>query len=80
MNRRLFALVALAAVAAAGLSLGCAASRGGGEATEPARDFPSGAAVTVPEGYEAPRDAVGSTGAHLPANGRPTLVFVDAIW
>jgi hypothetical protein len=43
-------------------------------------DFPTGAAVTVTEGYEPPSDRVASTGAHLPANGKPTLVFVDAIW
>jgi hypothetical protein len=44
------------------------------------RDFPTGPAVTVPVGYEPPRDHVPSTGAYLPANGRPTLVYVDAIW
>jgi len=42
--------------------------------------FPTGPAVTVPLGYEPPGDRVDSTGAHLPANGKPTLVFVDAIW
>lgn len=42
--------------------------------------LPSGPAVTVPVGYVPPRDRVDSTGAHLPANGKPTLVFVDAIW
>ena len=47
-----------------------------------ASDFPyaTGPAVTVPAGYEAPTDRVDSTGAFLPANGKPTLVFVDAIW
>ena len=47
-----------------------------------ANDFPyaTGPAVTVPAGYEAPTDRVDSTGAFLPANGKPTLVFVDAIW
>ena len=34
----------------------------------------------APAGYEPPADRVPSTGAWLPANGRPTLVFVDAIW
>ncbi|MDA1004448.1 MAG: hypothetical protein O3B31_14075 [Chloroflexi bacterium] len=42
--------------------------------------FPTGPAVTVPVGYTPPSDRVDSTGAHLPANGKPTLVFVDAIW
>ena len=42
--------------------------------------FPTGPAVTVSGGYEPPRDRVASTGAYLPANGKPTLVFVDAIW
>ncbi|MEX2230146.1 MAG: hypothetical protein WEB13_10980 [Dehalococcoidia bacterium] len=46
----------------------------------PAYDFPTGPAVTVPVGYEPPSDRVDTTGAHLPANGKPTLVFVDAIW
>ena len=38
------------------------------------------AAVTVPPGYQPPADRVPTTGAYLPANGKPTLVFVDAIW
>ena len=42
--------------------------------------FPTGPAVTVPEGYTPPGDHVPGTGAYLPANGKPTLVFVDAIW
>lgn len=42
--------------------------------------FPTGPAVTVPEGYVPPGDHVPATGAYLPANGKPTLVFVDAIW
>ncbi len=42
--------------------------------------FPTGPAVLVEVGYEPPRDHVASTGAYLPANGKPTLVFVDAIW
>jgi hypothetical protein len=36
--------------------------------------------VTVAGNYEPPEDHVPSTGAYLPANGKPTLVFVDAIW
>ncbi|MEZ4501318.1 MAG: hypothetical protein R3C39_01695 [Dehalococcoidia bacterium] len=42
--------------------------------------FPTGPAVLVPAGYEPPGDIVDSTGAYLPANGKPTLVYVDAIW
>ena len=42
--------------------------------------IPTGPAVTVPADYEAPRGRVPSTGAWLPANGQPSLVFVDAIW
>lgn len=54
------------------------AADGNGEARE--RDFPTGPAFAVRAGYEPPADRVPSTGAWLPANGRPTLVFVDAIW
>jgi thiol-disulfide isomerase/thioredoxin len=43
-------------------------------------DFPTGPAVLVANGYEPPEDHVPSTGAYLPVNGKPTLVFVDAIW
>ncbi|MBM3140602.1 MAG: hypothetical protein FJZ92_10500 [Chloroflexi bacterium] len=46
----------------------------------PRYDFPAGPAVLVQTGYTPPRDRIDSTGAHLPANGKPTLVFVDAIW
>jgi hypothetical protein len=42
--------------------------------------FPTGPAVIVEAGYVPPEDRVDSTGAYLPANGKPTLVFVDAIW
>ncbi len=47
---------------------------------ETAFDFPTGPASVVPAGYRAPTSHVPSTGAFLPANGKPTLVFVDAIW
>ncbi len=43
-------------------------------------DFPTGEPVLVPVGYTHPRDHVDNTGAFLPTNGKPTLVFVDAIW
>ena len=42
--------------------------------------FPTGPAVLVAADYQAPGDRVASTGAYVPANGKPTLVFVDAIW
>ncbi len=42
--------------------------------------IPTGEAVTVPPGYEPPFDRIDSTGAYLPVNGKPTLVFVDVIW
>ncbi|MEX2446704.1 MAG: hypothetical protein WD734_05125 [Dehalococcoidia bacterium] len=53
-----------------------AASSGASPGTPPA----AATAVTVGADYAPPSDSVASTGAHLPANGRPTLVFVDAIW
>ena len=37
-------------------------------------------AVVVPVGYQAPKERVANTGAYLPKNGKPTLVFVDSIW
>lgn len=43
-------------------------------------EFPTGPAVLVASGYKPPKDHVPSTGAYLPANGKPTLVLVDAIW
>ena len=42
--------------------------------------YATGPAAVVAAGYEPPDDRVDSTGAYLPANGKPTLVFVDAIW
>jgi len=37
-------------------------------------------AVLVPVDYRPPAGRVPSTGAYLPENGKPTLIFVDAIW
>ena len=89
-----FTLAAAATLAALLLSV-CASSDGASTTETPAvvtsivsgpaeysetRDFLSGPAVTVPDGWEEPRDIVARTGAYLPANGLPTLVFVDAIW
>ena len=48
--------------------------------TPAAYDFPTGPAVLVAADYVAPGDRVASTGAYIPSNGKPTLVFVDAIW
>ena len=42
--------------------------------------FPTGPAVVVEAGYAPLEDRVPSTGAFLPVNGKPTLVYVDAIW
>jgi hypothetical protein len=50
------------------------------DAGVPAGGPPEGEAVTVAAGYQPPTDHVPSTGAYVPANGKPTLVFVDAIW
>ena len=58
-----------------------AARDAGPSAVAPAAPaFASGPAVLVSAGYEPPTDRVDSTGAYLPANGKPTFVFVDAIW
>jgi hypothetical protein len=80
-------LVAIAAVpvVACGSDSGGAATEGddasvGGVASGGGYDFPTGPPVTVPVGYEPPDSYVASTGAYLPVNGKPTLVFVDAIW
>ncbi len=53
-------------------------SRADAAATE--YDFATGPAVLIAAGYEPPKDRVDSTGAYLPVNGLPTVVFVDAIW
>ena len=42
--------------------------------------YATGPAVLISAEYESPTNRVDSTGAFLPANGKPTLVFVDAIW
>ena len=57
-----------------------AARSAGGSDTVLLYSFPTGPAVTVAEGYTPPGDHVPETGTYLPANGKPTLVFVDAIW
>ena len=58
--------------------------RGGSEPASPSAqaigELPAGPTVLVANGYQAPQDRVDSTGAFVPANGQPTLVWVDAIW
>jgi hypothetical protein len=64
----------------AGEDQGATGTSGGGVASGSGYDFPTGPAVMVPEGYEPPDSHVPNTGTYLPVNGKPTLVFVDAIW
>lgn len=86
MTRR--ASLALLSIVGAVLlfAIACAGSAndesGGGEQSSAARVTPDSAtaAADVAVGPQPPRNRVASTGAHLPANGKPTLVFVDAIW
>ena len=79
-----FALIAGAVLIAAcsGGDEDSSAPSAGSSAPTTAADggFPTGPAVLVPDGYQFPGDRVDSTGAYLPVNGKPTLVFVDAIW
>ena len=58
-----------------------AAGASDGATSEPATyDFPTGEPILVAVDYAHPNDHVDNTGAYLPTNGKPTLVFVDAIW
>ena len=61
-------------------SSGTAAPSNAGTPAATGLDFATGPAVLVAADYQYPGDRVDSTGAYLPANGKPTLVFVDAIW
>ncbi len=61
-------------------SLAAPAADSPATAAAPDLGFATGPAVRVEVGYEPPRDRVASTGAYVPANGKPTLVYVDAIW
>ena len=63
-----------------GVTTGEQPADSGGASEAVTYDFPTGEAVLVPVGYEHPGDHVDNTGAFLPTNGKPTLVFVDAIW
>lgn len=86
MKRTLLALMVLALPLLAACGGGAsepAAAAPAPTSAEPAAtqyDFATGPAVLIAAGYESPSDRVDSTGAYLPVNGRPTVVFVDAIW
>ena len=79
---RLAALI----LACAALAAACSGGDDGGSAAPtatsavPGDDFPTGPAVLVAVDYQPPGNRVDSTGAYLPANGKPTFVFFDAIW
>ena len=64
-------LLVAALLGAAGLVSACSSSGGSGAST------PGAAGST---GAPQARATVASTGASIPVNDRPTLVFVDAIW
>ena len=82
--RRIVGWIMLASVVA----LGATACASGGptpgapaaSATGGTDDFPTGPVVSIPAGFQPSQDHVDRTGAYLPANGKPTLVYVDAIW
>ena len=84
---RLAALI----LACAALAAACSGGDDGGSAAPaappaptaaaaPGDAFPTGPAVLVAADYQPPGNRVDSTGAYLPANGKPTFVFFDAIW
>ena len=86
-----YGMLPVAVLAAALLVAGCRGSTAAPEAPAAATQaepsgaavdagFPTGPAVVVGADFTPPSDRVDSTGAYLPANGKPTLVFVDAIW
>ena len=82
----ILACAALAAACSGGDDEGSAASTtppapaAAAADTAPGYDFPTGPAVVVAADYQPPGNRVDSTGAYLPANGKPTFVFFDAIW
>ncbi len=80
----ILACAALAAACSGGDDGGSAAptatSAAAAAAAAPGDDFPTGPAVLVAADYQPPGNRVDSTGAYLPANGKPTFVFFDAIW
>ena len=78
----ILACAALAAACSGGDDGGSAAptATSAAAAAAPGDDFPTGPAVLVAADYQPPGNRVDSTGAYLPANGKPTFVFFDAIW
>ena len=78
----ILACAALAAACSGGDDGGSAAptATSAAAAAAPGDDFPTGPAVLVAVDYQPPGNRVDSTGAYLPANGKPTFVFFDAIW
>ena len=69
-----------AASAAAALAASATAPAASSDSAAPVYDFATGPAVLVSSDFEPSTERIDSTGAYLPANGKPTLVFVDAIW
>ena len=78
--KRTLGLALLVALAAACSGGGDPSTAVPSKSTAEVGALPSGPAVLVANGYQAPNDKVDSTGAFVPANGKPTLVWVDAIW
>ncbi|MBM4410104.1 MAG: hypothetical protein FJ037_02030 [Chloroflexi bacterium] len=81
LTRPTIVLASLAAV----LMLACGPEGGRPETSTAAPEVATtetstGGSVRVPKGYQPPNDRVPSTGATIPVNGKPTLVYVDAIW
>lgn len=71
---------ASAAAPAASAAAAPATSAASSDASTPVYDFATGPAVLVSNDFVPSKERVDSTGAYLPTNGKPTLVFVDAIW
>jgi hypothetical protein len=68
------------AVSAAAPAASVTAPAASSELTAPVYDFATGPTVLVSNDFVPSKERVDSTGAYLPTNGNPTLVFVDAIW
>jgi len=71
---------AASAASAAAPATSATAPAASSDSAVPVYDFATGPAVLVSSDFEPSTERVDSTGAYLPANGKPTLVFVDAIW
>ena len=74
------ASAAASAASAAAPATSATAPAASSDSAVPVYDFATGPAVLVSSDFEPSTERVDSTGAYLPANGKPTLVFVDAIW